>query len=232
MNQAETTELKQFENQSPPYLLYKDSNDQFGSGLTEPQRDEIKDIFKNYAKNVKAGHPEVLPDKFGMHKLGISAVDLGILNSSQEGRRVLCNIYGLQSELFNDKASSTYNNVKEVKKDAWNNCIRPNLKDFASDLTDFLISGVDEYRNAGLFFEFDYSEISELQADYATQIAWMKTAGYTPNEMRESTGAKPLEFEGMNEPWVGMSEQPISQANAPLPDLIPMPDPNASKDYK
>lgn len=230
-NQSETTELKQFENQGPPYLLYKDANDLMGS-LTDEQVPQIEKIFKDYNKKYKIGQPIVLPDKFGILKLGVSPVDMNILNSSQEGRRILCSIYGMPSELFNDKAASTYNNMKEIKTDAWNNCLKPNLKDFADDLTDCLINGVDEYKRQGLFFEFDYSEIAELQNDFVAMVGWMKQANYTPNEMREATGAKPLDFEGMNEPWVGISDQPISQANAPLPDLIPAKDVNASKDYK
>ena len=220
MNQAETTELKQFENQSPPYILFKDGADILGQSLTSEQTGGIEDQFKNYNKKFKSGLPIVLGDKFGVIKLGVSPVDLGILESSQDGRRVLCSVYGIQSELLNDKASSAYNNVIEVKKDAWDNCIKPNLDDFASDLTSFLINPVPEYINAGLFFAFDYSQVSELQADINTKVTWMKAAHWSPNEIREETGAKPIDNPLMNEPWFGMGETPLSAMGAgtePLP---------------
>jgi HK97 family phage portal protein len=208
-NQAELTELKQFENQSPPYLLYRDSSDMIGN-LTPEQREEIADLFNDYNKKKKTGKPFVLPEKFGFLKLGVSPVDLGILESTQEGRRILCNIYGIPSQLMGDVAGSTYNNIIEAKRDAWNNCIIPNLNDFANDLTSFLISPVPEYVSQGYFFGYDYSAVSELQKDYDTMVRWMLSAKWTPNEIREATGAKPIDNQLMNEPWFGMSETPLS----------------------
>jgi HK97 family phage portal protein len=219
MNEAETTELKQFQNQSPPYLLYKDTNEIMG-GLNDQQKIEIQDLFKSYASKYKAGHPLVLPDKFGKIDVGISPADLNILESSKEGRRILCNIYGLPSELFNDKEASTYNNMEAVRKDAWNNCLKPLLKGISDGLTAILIYPVKEYLSKGFFFAYDYSEIPELQADYATQVMWMKQASYTPNEMREATGAKPINDPLMNEPWFGMGDSPLSSMSGtgdPLP---------------
>lgn len=217
-NQAELTELKQFENQSPPYLLYRDVQDAIMGGLGQSQREEVQDLFKDYNKKYKAGHPLVLPDKFGMIKLGISPADLNILESSQEGRRVLCNIYGIPSELFNDKVASTFNNVNEAKKDAWNNCIKPNLNDLADDLTAFLIAPTI-YANENLFFGFDYSDVGELQADRAIQVQWMRQAYWTPNQILEATGQQPIDNPVMNEPWFGMSESPLSVITAPTEPL-------------
>ena len=48
----------------------------------------------------------------------------------------------------------------------------------------------------------------------------MSKAKYTPNEMREATGAQPFDYELMNEPWIAMGESPLSSmANTvdPLP---------------
>lgn len=218
-NQAEITELKQFENQSPPYLLYRDVQDAIMGGLNGQQLEEVQDLFKDYNKKYKSGHPLVLPDKFGMLNLGISPADLKILESSQEGRRILCNIYGIPSELFNDKSSATYNNVSEAKKDAWNNCIKPNLNDFADDMTSFLIASVPAYANENLFFAFDYSDVGELQADRAVQVQWMRQAYWTPNQILEATGQLPVDNPYMNEPWMGMGESPLSVLTAPTEPL-------------
>lgn len=230
-NEAENTELKQFTNQAPPYLLYKDSNDPMGN-LTRQQADSLEEDFANYNKKFRTGLPKVLTDKFGMLKLGVSPVDLGILESSQEGRRILCSIYGIQSELLNDKASSTYNNVVEIKKDAWNNCLRPNLDNFAAGLNSFLIRPVPEYAKAGLFFAFDYSTISELQVDLAKNVTWMRQAYWTPNEIRDATGLAPVVNPVMDEPWFSMGESPLSEAAAPPPELVVPPVLKNLGDYK
>lgn len=217
MNEGETTELKQFQNQSPPYLLYRDTQDALMSLLSPDQVADIEKTFKNYGKKHKAGSPIVLPDKFGAIKLGVSPVDLGILQSSQEGRRILCNIYGIPSGLFNDISNLTYNNMIEMGKMAWNNCIKPNMDDFASSLTSFLIDPVKSF--SGLFFAFDYSNVAELQSDYVKLVEWMTKAKATPNEMREATGLLPIDNPLMNEPWISMGESPLSSMNTvdPLP---------------
>lgn len=176
--------------------------------LTPEQREEVGAIMKNATKKANIGKPVIFPDEFGKLDFGISPVDLGILNSTQEGRRVLCNVYGFPTELLNDKSGSTYNNMQEAKKDAWNNCIIPNLNSFANDLTAFLIKPIPEYK--GLFFAFDYSAVAELQKDLAVQVQWMTAAKWTPNEMREATGAKPVDDELMNQPFFGMAEVPLS----------------------
>ncbi len=214
-NEAEMTELKQFENQSPPYLLYRDIQEQLG-GLTTEQRDEIEDIFKGYSKKYKKGHPIVLPDKFGMLKLGVSPADLNILQSTQEGRRVLCNIFGIPSELLNDKASSTYNNIIEAKKDAWANCVIPNLNTFADGLTQFLIYPVQQYMSEGLFYGFDYSGVKELQVDYATMVAWMRQAYWSPNDIRKATGSDRVDNPIMDEPIIGMGDSFLSDYSVDL----------------
>jgi len=218
-NQAELTELKQFENQSPPFALFRKAKS-MTDRLTETQRKEIGDIMKDATKASNKGKPVIFPDDFGKIDFGISPVDLNILNSSIEGRRILCNIYGFPAQLMNDAAATTDNNVMESRRMAWTDCIIPNLNDFASDLTSFLIKPVKAYE--GLFFAFDYSAVAELQKDLAVQVTWMKSANWTPNEIREATGAKPIDNPMMNEPWFGMSETPLSaMALDAQPPIIP-----------
>jgi len=213
-NEATLTELKQFTNQSPPYLLFKKTNgDGMFSELTPDQTSQIQAIIDKYTKRKK---PAVMPAEFGKVDLGSSAVDLNIINSTVDGRRRLCNIWQFPAQLMNDAASTTDNNVKEMRKQAWTDCIKPNLDDFANGMTSFLISQVPEYVKQGLFFAYDYSDVPEMQQDIAAKVTWMKQAYWTPNEIREATGATQFANDAMNEPWVGISEQPLSEATAPI----------------
>lgn len=211
-NQAEITELKQFENQSPPFLLYRDT-DNLMNQLSSEQRKEIQKAMREFAQKRK-GEGYILPEKFAKIDLGISPTDLNILQSTQEGRRVLCNVYGMPKELMGDISGSTYNNIIEAKKDAWNNCVIPNLTDLAGNLTSFLIDPVSEYK--GLFFAFDYTTVAELQKDLAQAVAWMKSAYWTINEIREATGVKPVDDPAANEVLIGMAETPLSSLSEPV----------------
>jgi phage portal protein BeeE len=139
-----------------------------------------------------------------------------------EGRRVLCNIYGMAAGLFNDTTNLSYNNMLEMEKGSWSNCLKPLCDSIGRDLTACLISGVPEYVKAGLFFGYDYSEVAAMQKDRASMVIWMKSAYWTPNEIREATGAKPFNNEAMTEPWVGMGESPLSQVTTP-PELVTPP---------
>jgi HK97 family phage portal protein len=229
-NEAENTELKQFQNQSPPYLLYKDSNDPMG-GLSGRQAGELEDQFKDYNKKYKSGLPIVLRDKFGMIKLGVSAVDLNILESSREGKRTLCNIYGMAAGLFNDTENLTYNNMPAMESQSWTNCVKPLCDSIGRELTACLIDPVEEYVKAGLFFGFDYSEVAAMQKDRGAMVTWMKQAYLTPNEVRESVGFDPISNPIMNEPFFNMSETPLSQMSE-LPDLTTPPELKNMGDYK
>jgi phage portal protein BeeE len=197
--------------------------------LTIEQRKELEDQFKDYSKKYKNGLPIVLQDAFKAISLGISPVDLGLLNSTKEGRIRLCAIYGFPAVLVGDTSASTYNNVVEAKTDAWLNCIKPNLDDLAGDLTSFLIKPVEQFKSQGLFFAWDYSAVQELQKDIAKQVTWMKQSYWTPNEIREATGVNPINDPVMDEVWVGLGEQPISQATV---DLINEPPVKNFGDYK
>lgn len=211
-NQSETAQLKQFENQGPPYGLYRESDSMQGGALSPEQTQSISDLFKNYSKTYKAGHPIVLPDKFGVLNFGATIKDVRAIESSEVGRRLLCTLYGIPPQLMGDTSASTFNNVIEMKKDAWANCLKPLLKDQAQDMTNFLIEPVDEYNKEGLFFAFDYSEVDELQAGTTELVNWMKAAKATPNEIREAVGLSLIDSDAMNEPWVNMGEMPLSQA--------------------
>lgn len=207
-NESTLTELKQFQNQAPPYMIYRDTTDTL-TGWTPQQREQLEDVIKKHSKGDKRGGILAIPEKVGLLQFGASLVDLNILNSSTEGRRKLCNIYGFPAQLMNDTAGTTFNNVGEARLSAWTDCIMPNLNGLARDLTAFLIDPVSEY--AGLFFAFDYSEVKELQKDLVKTVQWMIQAKCTPNEIREAVGYNAIPNPLMDEPFFTMADIPLSQ---------------------
>jgi len=209
-NEAETTELKQYENQGPPYLLYRDaSGEQVFNRLTDDQRDTMQEKIKGHAASENRGLPLVLKEKYGVIDLGKELASLNILESSREGRRILCNIYGLPPALFGDTAGSTYNNMSTARKAAWTDCIMPNLKSVETAFNAMLIEGVPEYKD--LFFAYDYSQVEELQEGLEIKIGWMRQAGWTKNEIRQATGKYPIDNPIMDEPLFLAGETPLSQ---------------------
>jgi HK97 family phage portal protein len=197
-NQAAETEAKQFENQGPPYIMFRNSENDYNS-LTPQQKTELEKELQS-AKQGKQKQAKVLRDKFDIIQLGQSLVDLNIIESTQDGRRILCNVYQFPVSLFNDPEGSTYNNVSTARKAAWTDALIPHNDQFASAMTNFLIRPVEEYVKAGYYFKMDYTEVEELQSGLKERVEWMSKAKWTGNEIREGTGKDKIDEDYMNEP--------------------------------
>ena len=211
-NEAEKTQAKQFENQGPAYLLYRDGTDSWNT-MGDTQKAQLQKEINGLASKGKQGSGIVLKDKFAAIKLGISASDLNILESSREGRRILCNVYQLSAALFNDPAGSTYNNVTSARKAAWTDALIPFNNKFASDLTQFIINPVEEYKTAGYFYAMDYDSVEELQEGIKEKVDWMTRAKWTANEIREATGKDPVKDDQMDQPIFNQSDVLLDELN-------------------
>lgn len=223
LNQIEITETKAFENQGPPYILYKESSgDAMQNRMTDQQRDEIVNKIKNAAKENNRKLPLVLKDKFGKLDLGQRIADMEIIESSNSGIISLCALYGLPPELMG-YGQKTYNNMATARKSAWTDCIMPNLDSIAETMNACTIYDVPEYQ--GLKWDWDYSEVEELQEGMEIKVGWMKAAGYSYNEIRKATGKEPINNPLMDEPIVGMGDTFLSDYGDPLDDQ------SADKDF-
>jgi HK97 family phage portal protein len=208
-NEAEQTQLKQFENQGAPYALYRDNNQNSMDRLTDTQRSQITKQIKKHGKSEDRGLPLILKDKYGVLNLGQTITDMNIIESSKDGLIRLCNVYGIPPELFG-VGKTIYNNVKEAKKSAWTHCIQPNLTEIANAFNEITINSYTDYYNAGLYWDFDYSQVEELQQEMKDKVDWMSKARWTPNEIRQATGKEPIDDELMNQPIFTTNEMFLS----------------------
>lgn len=223
LNQIEITETKSFENQGPPYILYKEgSANAYENRMTDEQRDEVVKMIKNASKENNRKLPLILKEKFGKIDLGQNLADMAVLESSNSGIIALCNTYCIPAQIFG-VGQTTYNNMREARKAAWTDCLMPNLISISETLNACLIEGVQQYD--GLNFDWDYSEVEELQEGMEIKVAWMKQAGWTGNEIRQATGKKPIDNPLMDEPIIGMGDTFLSDYGEPLDD------PNQAKDF-
>jgi HK97 family phage portal protein len=203
--EAARTEAKQFENQGPAYMMFRDSAEMW-NGLTDPQKTELEKEINSISKTGRQGGGKVLRDKFNLIKLGISPADLQIIESTQDGRRILCNVYQMPTELFNDPEGSTYNNVEAARKSAWTDALIPFNNKFVTDLNACLVAPVDEYVKGGYYYDIDYSSVEELQSGIKNKVEWMAKAKWTANEIRQATGVDIIEEDYMNQPIFSNSD--------------------------
>ena len=203
--QAAQTESKQMENQGPAYFMYRDSQDAWNV-LGDPERTELEKEIRSLTKKGRQGGAFALKEKFGVIQLGVSAADLAIIESTQDGRRILANVYQMPVALLNDPEGSTYNNVVEARKAAWTDALIPHNTQFTDGLNMFLINCVPEYKEAGYFYDMDYSNVEELQSGMKEKVEWMTKAKWSGNQILEATGKDKVDNEQMDQPIFSQSD--------------------------
>lgn len=214
LNQIEITETKAFENQGPPYILYKEaSTNPMENRMTDVQRDDIIGRIKNASKENNRKLPLVLKDKFGKLDLGQKLADMEIIESSTSGIEALCNTYCIPGQIFG-VGQTTYNNMREARKAAWTDCLMPNLQSISETLNACTIMDIPEYQ--GMKWDWDYSEIEELQEGMEIKVNWMRSARWTGNEIRIATGKTPIEDPIMDEPIIPMGDGFLSDYANPI----------------
>ena len=98
-------------------------------------------------------------------QMGMDATQLKIIESAVMKLRDLCNLYGVDSSLFNDPANKTYNNRKEAEKSMFTNAVIPvNAKDIQS-LSEWLLPAWNERDNTIYEIRQNLSSIPVLHED-------------------------------------------------------------------
>lgn len=98
-------------------------------------------------------------------QMGMDPTQLKILESAVLTLRDLCNLYGVDSSLFNDPANQTYNNRKEAEKAMYSNAVVPiNTKDIES-LSSWLLPAWNEAHSTTYEIRQDLSVIPVLHTD-------------------------------------------------------------------
>lgn len=208
-NDASTALSKSFQNMGAAGMVFPDDPDI--DNITEDQRSQIEKFFKQ-----KGGNPDnyksilATSAKMGWVPFGMSPVDMEVLASIQESRRVICNAYGFPSQLLNDSEKTTYNNIQEARKILYLDIIIPELTRLFSELNRWL---VPRFNQDGKLYhlDFDVSGIEALADDMKAKAEWLNIAWWiTPEEKRSEMDFGKSGINEFSEPWVGMSQMPVS----------------------
>lgn len=146
------------------------------------------------------------------HHIGLSPVDMNMLNDASFNRSVIMAAYHLSDVIFNNSSASTESNVKQARKAAWTDAIQPALDDYVSELNRVLtpLYGSD------LMLKADYSGVTELQEDKASQVLYLKDAYWMTGS--EKRAAMNLEYDAL------MDEYFLPSTLTPFEELPPMLD--------
>lgn len=167
--------------------------------------------YGNQSKTGRAGLPVLTGGKWNWVQMGFSNFrDLQIIETSQHGLRVLANVWGMPSDVFNDSAGSTFNNQTEARKAVYTNRIMPDYSMLLDTLNIQIAPGYGEVKIIA-----DYSAIPELQADKAKLAEWLDrgvaNGSLTRNQWLEIMGLELSDKPGMDVNMVPFNMVPIDQ---------------------
>lgn len=133
---------------------------------TEDQRKQIQEAADMRMMGAKKfGKALTTSANVDWIQMGMDPTQLKIIESSVMKLRDLCNLYGVDSSLYNDPANKTYNNRKEAEKAMFTNAVIPvNDKDIRS-LSEWLLPAYNERDNTTYEIRQNLTAIPVLHED-------------------------------------------------------------------
>jgi HK97 family phage portal protein len=190
-----------------------------GRGLTAENSKELEKLYKQrYGGGAKFGTPMFTNASLDFISMGMSAEDLKLMDQGIISLRAICNLYNVSSVLFNDPASSTYNNVTEAKKDFYTDAIVPLLNLFKENYNNWLVTPYAEAEGKDLFLDYSLENIPALQDDInkkaKTVTDLIKFGVISPNDGAEMLGFGRKEDTKLDEHYFfGTNEEVGGQEN-------------------
>ena len=194
-----------YQNQGVKGVLYIDDPRVLQNGVspadTKKQMDAVKGTLAgewtgedNFGKIGTSGY------KMGWQEMGLSPVDLNIIEAEKWDYIGLCNIYGVPPELLGLTAK-TYNNVKEAESALTSRVAMPQLVSYRDELNRYLQTYTAQ-KNKGIIVDFDQTCFTELQEDLAAKWGWIKELPISPNSKLMQMGMETNEAKEFDEVWI------------------------------
>lgn len=165
-----------------------------------------EDLQKNYSgpehwgKKIVSGHP------WKWIQLGMSAVDMALIESEKLNTKQICNLFKFPPELLGDQDAAKYNSMKEARKALVTDAVVPELRELRDSFNSGLISQVDP----DLYLDYSVDHLPEMQEDMELMSKRLTAEWWwTPNEKREMSGREPLTLPGMDTVWKPMAVEPL-----------------------
>lgn len=132
--------------------------------MTAEQAKEVQNAFDNSNNGTeKYGKVRVTNKDLSYVSMAMSSVDLQLLEKGVINLRAICNVFGLDSSLFNDPANKTYNNRQEAEKALYTNAVIPLSRVLAAKYNRLITRSYFPDGNYRLYQDFE--RVEALQKD-------------------------------------------------------------------
>ena len=200
-NNAKEASLAMFQNGVPAGVLSNES----GISMSPEELREMERSFKNKFGAVGKNANKILfsSQKLGWQTLGMSSIDLQILEAEKHDLLDVCRVYGIPSVLVSDNEQSSYNNILEAEKRFWSNTAIPEIEMFIADLNKFILPAYEQATGKKYIIDYDVKAIPALQGDMQTLsdrlLKELEHGLWTPNEVRQMMDKEIGESTHLNE---------------------------------
>jgi HK97 family phage portal protein len=173
-NEAKTAAVASFQNGGPAGVLFM-NDERFDPTSGQAQAQALKTAVSQKGGAANFNSIAVSGYKVDWKQIGLSPVELNIIESEKWDLKALCNIYGVPSQLLNDSDSKTYNNQREGEKALTLRCAIPLLNALTENLNRKLHTDWG-YKGTNLYVDYDISVYGELEANKSEQTEWLDKA--------------------------------------------------------
>jgi len=218
-NSAIKASAAMLENQGVKGVLYMDDPRVLSAGVdamdTRKQVEAVKQKLVGKGEWVGSdnwGRIGVSGYKLGWQSVGLSPVDLSIIESEKWDLKRFGAVYGVPSQLMGDSEASTYNNVREAEKALTARCAIPQLVSFRNHFNRKLQTDWG-FKGQNVYVDFDHTVFTELQEDVKEKSTWInQLRALSPNEQRMHLGLERIDNPLFDEPWITTQDgMPLSE---------------------
>lgn len=105
-------------------------------------------------------------------QIGLNATDLALIESQKMSLRDICNLFNLNSQLFNDPDNTTYNNIQEARKAGITDAVQPEIEALRDGFNKWLVPKFGTH----LRLDYDQTTFPELQKNQKELTEWLSQA--------------------------------------------------------
>jgi HK97 family phage portal protein len=136
--------------------------------MRDPEAQRMQEAFElETAGPHNFGKIKVTNKDLSFIQMAMSSTDLQLVEKGPVTLRAICNVFGLDSSLFNDPANKTFNNRAEATKDLYTGAVIPISNKKAAKHTQYI--ALNHYPDGSVRMRQDFSETEALQKDKKTE---------------------------------------------------------------
>lgn len=181
---------------------------------------------EQYSGARNAGRPMLLEGGLDWKEMGLSPVDMQLIETKYSAARDIALSLGVPPQLLGIPGDNTYSNYQEARLAFWEDTVIPLLDLIAADWSEWLGAGE-------IMLKPDLDQVPAIvEKKRALWDMVEKSTNLTINEKREAMGYEPID--GGDTLFVPMSSIPLTLANEPPPpiDVTPPEDDFTAEDAK